>query len=194
MKIRHIHLTDEELLDWLRRDGDWKAFDTLYDRYASSIFDYIYARVHDRYTAQEIVQELFVSLWQKRRELAVQTCRAYLFSAAKNLVISHYRSEMARQARQQGWELARLHQQENADQETLVQDLRVRYQQGLRLLPDKCQLVFTLSRDGLSNREVADRLNISEKTVEQHISRALRFLRVYLREHLAYLVVLTALF
>ena len=194
MQSTYIHSTDEELLDRLRRDGDRKAFEAVYNRYSSPIFDYIHARVQDRYTAQEIVQELFVSLWQKRRELSVQNCRTYLFSAAKNLIISHYRSEIARQARQKGWELTRLHQEENADQEILVQDLHVRYQQGLRLLPEKCQLVFTLSRNGLSNREVADQLNISEKTVEQHITTALRFLKVYLREHLAYLAVLVASF
>ena len=194
MKTGHIHSTDEELLDRLRCDGDRKAFEALYGRYASPIFDYIYARVHDRYTAQEIVQELFVSVWQKRRELSVQTCRTYLFSSAKNLIISHHRKEIAREARQEAWEAARLHEEENTDQETLVQDLRIRYQEGLRLLPEKCQLVFTLSRDGLSNREVADQLNISEKTVEQHITKALRFLKVYLREHLAYLAVLSTFF
>lgn len=194
MKTKDIHSTDEELLNRLRYDGDRKAFEALYGRYASAIFDYIYARVHDRYTAQEIVQDLFVSLWQKRRELSVQICRTYLFSAARNLIISQYRKEIAREARQEIWEAARLHQEENADQETLVQDLRIRYQEGLRLLPEKCQRVFTLSRDGLSNREVADQLNISEKTVEQHITKALRFLKVYLREHLAYLTVLSTFF
>lgn len=192
MKTRCTHATDEELLDRLRYDGDRKAFEALYERYASPIFDYIYARVHDRYTAQEIVQELFVSLWQKHRELAVRTCQTYLFGVAKNLIISQYRKEMAREARQRTWEMGRLHQEENADQETLVQDLRIRYQEALSLLPEKCQRVFTLSRDGLTNREVAEQLNISEKTVEQHITKALRFLKVYLREYRAYLVVLTS--
>ncbi len=194
MATDYTRSTDEELLDYLRDHDDRVAFEALYDRYSTRIFDYINARVNDRYTAQEIVQELFVSLWQKRRDLSVQSCRSYLFSAAKNLIISHYRKEIARTARQISWGAERPYQEEYTYQETLVEDLRVRYQEGLQLLPDKCQRVFTLSRNGLSNREVADQLNISEKTVEQHITKALRFLRVYLKEHLAYLAVLTTFF
>lgn len=194
METNYTNSTDQELLALLSGTDDRNAFEALYGRYSARIFDYIHARVNDRYTAQEIVQELFVSLWQKRKGLSVLTCRAYLFSAAKNLIVSHYRKEMARTARQKSWEAERSQQEENTYQETLVQDLRVRYQEGLHLLPDKCQRVFTLSRDGLSNREVAERLNISEKTVEQHITKALRFLKVYLKEHLAYLAVFANFF
>jgi RNA polymerase sigma-70 factor (family 1) len=194
METKYTNSTDEDLLDYLRNTDDRKAFEVLYGRHSTCLFDYIHARVNDRYTAQEIVQELFVSLWQKRHNLVIQSCRAYLFSAAKNLVVSHYRKEIAREARQKGWEAERSHETEHTYQETIAQDLRVRYQEGLTLLPEKCQRVFVLSRDGLSNREVADQLNISEKTVEQHITKALRFLKVYLREHLAYLAVLTSFF
>lgn len=194
MDRQPANVSDEALLAHLTAFDDRQAFETLYLRYSARLFDYIHARVADRYAAQEIVQELFINLWQKRRDLSVQSCRAYLFSAAKYLIVSRYRQEMARAARQQGWEAERPREEEHTFQETLVQDLRVRYQEGLKLLPDKCQRVFTLSRDGLSNREVAERLNISEKTVEQHITRALRFLKVYLKEHLAYLVVLAFCF
>ncbi len=191
METNYIDSTDQELLALLSDHDDRKAFEALYDRYSIRIFDYIHARVNDTYTAQEIVQELFVSLWQKRNVLDVQTCRSYLFSAAKNIIITYYRKEIARTARQKSWEAERCHEEEHTYQETIVQDLRIRYQEGLEKLPDKCQRVFTLSRDGLSNREVAERLNISEKTVEQHITKALRFLKVYLREHLAYLTIFT---
>jgi RNA polymerase sigma-70 factor (ECF subfamily) len=194
MEIKYASLTDEELLDLLRDNDDRKAFEIVYVRYSTRIFDYIHARVKDRYIAQEIVQELFFGLWKKRRRLSVLTCRGYLFSASKNLIISHYRKEIARTARQKNWEAERSQQEEHTYQETLVQDLRVRYREGLNLLPDKCQRVFALSRDGLSNREVADQLNISEKTVEQHITKALRFLKVYLKEHLAYLMILSTFF
>ncbi len=187
METHYAHFSDEELLTGLTVRDDRKAFETLYCRYSARIFDYVHVRVNDRYTAQEIVQELFVGLWQKRASLSIKTCRAYLFSAAKNLVISHYRQEMARAARQQNWAGEQQPEAELTYQETIARDLNVRYEQGLQLLPDKCQQVFTLSRDGLTNREVARQMNISEKTVEQHITKALRFLKVYLKEHLAYL-------
>ena len=194
METPYAHLSDEELLTSLTVSDDRKAFEVLYLRYSSRIFDYVHARVNDRYTAQEIVQELFVGLWQKRGSLSVNNCRAYLFSATKNLVISHHRQEISRATRQQNWAAERWPAEEVTYQETVAQDLRIRYREGLKLLPDKCQRVFTLSRDGLTNREVADQLNISEKTVEQHITKALRFLKVYLKEHLAYLAVLASFF
>jgi len=194
MKTNYTSSTDEELLTLLSRNDDRNAFEALYGRYSSRIFDYVHTRVNDRYTAQEIVQELFLGLWQKRKSLSVQLCQAYLFSAAKNLIISYYRRESAREVRQKRWEATRSHHEDHTYQEAVVQDLRVRYQEGLMLLPDKCQRVFTLSRDGLSNREVASQLDISEKTVEQHITKALRFLKVYLKEHLAYLVAFGAFF
>ena len=194
METHYTNLSDEELLIKLTVSDDRTAFETLYLRYASPLFDYVHARADDRYTAQEIVQELFLGLWQKRKSLSVQTCRAYLFCAAKNLIISHYRKEISREMRQKTWETGRSQIEEHTYQEAIAQDLRVRYQKGLKQLPEKCQRVFTLSRDGLSNREVADQLNISEKTVEQHITKALRFLKVYLKEHLAYLAVLTTFF
>ena len=194
METPYAHLSDEELLTSLTVSDDREAFEILYLRYSARLFDYVHARVDDRYTAQEIVQELFVGLWQKRGSLSIQTCRAYLFSVAKNLVISHYRQAIARAARQQSWAADWRAEEELTYQETIAQDLSIRYQKGLKLLPDKCQRVFTLSRDGLTNREVAERLDISEKTVEQHITKALRFLKVYLKEHLAYLAVLSSFF
>ena len=192
MKRHYGNLSDKELLTSITVSNDRKAFEALYLRYSIRVFDLVHARVNDRYNAQEIVQELFVGLWQKRRSLSIQNCRAYLFSAAKNLVISHYRREIAREARQQNWAAGRRQVEELTYEETIAQDLHIRYQEGLKLLPDKCQRVFTLSREGLTNHEVAEQLDISEKTVEQHITKALRFLKVYLREHLAYLAVLAS--
>ncbi|WP_159470549.1 sigma-70 family RNA polymerase sigma factor [Dyadobacter sp. 3J3] len=194
MNARYTHFSDANLLEIIRTDADRKAFEELYLRYFAPLFNYVYSRINDRFTSQEIVQELFVSIWQKRIDSNIQDCKSYLFSSAKKRIITHYRAEMSRQNRNTYWESARESSAETTYQDTLALDLQNRYHEALHLLPEKCRQVFTLSRQGISNRDVALELNISEKTVEQHITKALRILKVYLKEHLAYTLILINLF
>lgn len=171
-------------------DTDYeKAFAELYDRHFRSLFNYTFSKVNDRFTAQEIVQELFISIWKQRHTNSMEVSRAYLFVSVKNLIISHYRKEYTRQYYYGQWETQREDSSELADQSLLVSDLQHRYEQGLQLLPPKCKEVFLSSRKGQSNREIAQQLTISEKTVEQHITKALRLLKEYLREHYAYTLI-----
>ncbi|WP_221391014.1 RNA polymerase sigma factor [Dyadobacter sp. NIV53] len=190
MSLKYTNFSDEEILQFISMNGDKQAFEELYLRYSDMLFNYVYARVADRFIAQEIVQELFLNLWQRRNDLSVSICKSYLFSAAKNLIISNYRKELARQRQNTRWESERERENNFTYQHALVVDLQARYQEGLESLPPKCQQVFTLSRQGFSNREVAVQLEISEKTVEQHITKALRVLKVYLKEHLVYGILL----
>ncbi|MBD2755804.1 RNA polymerase sigma-70 factor [Spirosoma validum] len=169
--------------------NDEKAFAELYDCYFRLLFNYTFSKVNDRFAAQEIVQELFISIWKQRHTNAIQVSRAYLFASAKNLIISHYRKEYTRQHYYGQWETQREQFTESTDQPLLTSDLQQRYEQGLQLLPPKCKEVFVSSRKGHSNREIAQQLTISEKTVEQHITKALRLLKDYLREHYAYALV-----
>jgi RNA polymerase sigma-70 factor (ECF subfamily) len=194
MNAKYTNFSDTELLEIISTDADRKAFEEFYHRYFSSLFNYVYSRINDRFTSQEIVQELFVSIWQKRAVLNIQDCKSYLFSAAKKLIITHYRAEMSRQNRNTIWDSARETSAETTFQDTLALDLQNRYHEALHLLPEKCRQVFTMSRQGISNRDVALELNISEKTVEQHITKALRILKGYLKEHLAYTLILINLF
>jgi len=121
MEKEYTRPTDEELLGYLRDHDDRVALEVLSARYSIRIFVYIHTRVNDRYTAREIVQELFVSLWQERQDLSVQICRAYLFSAAQNCIVTHYRKEMARVARKKNWEAERPHEEAHIYQKTIVQ-------------------------------------------------------------------------
>lgn len=177
--------SDENILILISGQGDELAFEELYNRYFKSLFNYTYSKVNDRFVAQEIIQELFVSLWQQRsRRDDIQCCKSFLFSVAKKKIISFYRKELTRQHHYDQWELMRTDSSELPDQHTLASDLQHRYEEGLHLLSPKCQEVFILSRQGLSNKHIGEQLTISEKTVEQHISKALRILREHLKEHM----------
>lgn len=189
MSGRYVTCSDEDLVDIMHQYDDESAFAELYSRYFRPLFNYTYEKVNDRFVAQEIVQELFVSLWQQRHQHSIQACRPYLFSVAKNLIISFYRKEQTRQRHYHQWGTLSPHTTDSSDQVILLDDLNHQYEEGLNRLPDKCREVFVLSRQGYTNRKIAQSLAISEKTVEQHITKALRSLRLHLKEHLRYLLI-----
>jgi RNA polymerase sigma-70 factor (family 1) len=175
---------DFDLIALLKED-DIKAFDTLYSRYFGKLYNHAYEKIHDRFLAQEVVQDLFVSFWQNRLKIEVHTSLAsYFFVAIRYLIINQYRKQMiyeqnlAKMAQTQS-------QMSNETNEWLdYQDLQIEYQAALQQLPEKCSEVFIMSRNGASNKEIAEALNISPKTVEQHITKALRTLRKVLSSRL----------
>ncbi|GAB3932484.1 RNA polymerase sigma factor [Larkinella terrae] len=194
MNSSYSTYSDEDILKSIAEHNDESAFAELYNRYFRILFNYTFSKVNDQFAAQEIVQELFVSIWQQRQRSAVQGCRSYLFSCAKNLIISHYRKEYTRRFHYTQWEVQSADSIALTDQQILTSDLQDRYEKGLYHLPPKCKEVFLLSRKGHSNREIALQLGISEKTVEQHITKALRMLKEYLKEHFAYVFLLISFF
>ncbi|WP_025764568.1 RNA polymerase sigma-70 factor [Dyadobacter tibetensis] len=185
--------SEEMLLVRFCKHDDRKAFEALYRIYSIQVFNYIHAKLQDREVAQDLTQDLFVNLWHRRHQLEISKLGAYLFGAAKHLIISYYRKQLSRERQTDYFVKQHPITEETTYQDTLVMDLRGRYQQALELLPLKCRQVYLLSRNGHSNREVATELGISEKTVEQHISKALRTLRTYLQDHLVYLPLLILL-
>lgn len=194
MNVNYNSCSDENIFALIKENNDESAFAEFYQRYFRLLFNYTFNKVNDEFAAQEIVQELFVSIWQQRHRNTIQSCRSYLFSSAKNLIISYYRKELTRQRHYDQWEIQRDEVTVMADQDTLTADLQNQYEEGLHLLPPKCKQVFLLSRQGKSNREIALDLIISEKTVEQHITKALRVLKEYLKEHFAYALLLISIF
>ncbi len=184
--IKYAHLSDEALLSTIRSLEDRKAFNELYIRFFDKLFIYIHPKVLDKETTKDIIQDLFVNLWQRRNSLSVENVEGYLFKASKNLIISNYRKLLAQERQELVWLSESCLETNSTLDSTLANDLKIHYQEGLQLLPEKCQKVFVLSRNGFSNREVALQLGISEKTVEQHISKALRILKLHLKDHLAY--------
>lgn len=181
MGEHYITLSDEEIFNLIGKESDEIAFEELYDRYFKVLFNYIYSKVEDQFVTQEIVQELFVGIWLQRHNRSVHSCRAYLFSIAKKSIITHYRREFTRHRHYSQWEQLAESAVNSTDQFVLTKDLEERYHEGLQRLPSKCREVFLLNRSGESNRKISEIMHISEKTVEQHITKARRLLKEYLK-------------
>lgn len=175
----YTHLTDNELIEKIRHAGDQLAFRELYDRYSDLIYSVACTKVKLREDAKEIVQITFLKFWNSRANLHIQSSlKAYFYTAVRNNVINFY-------SQQAGAKVVSLdvisEQAVGADYDTQrqvdVSQARTFYHHSLDALPEKCREVFVMSRKGFSMNEISKAYNISPKTVEAQIGKALKILR-----------------
>lgn len=184
---------DAELLDLLRLD-DRKAFEILYNKYSGKVYQAAYNLFRDKDVCQDLVQELFIDLWAKRNKLNISSLEWYLKVAIKNRVLMYIRTQRATLDLSA---IAMLTEKYTADSKLMQNDISEILKNNIERLPEKCRQIFTLSRqEYLSNKEIASRLNISIKTVENQITIALRYLRTGLTDYLPLIIaaVLTQIF
>lgn len=176
-------LSDDDLTGLLRK-GDIAAFEEIYNRYWPVLYSAAYKRVRSREVSQEIVQDLFTAFWLGRKEMDIRSSlKGYLFAAVRYKVLNHIEKEMVRRDYRSRLPEPSLRVDNSTEEAILLNDLHHQLDQELDQLPFKCRQVFELSRIAQkSNREIALELKISEKTVENHITKALRILRGGLKE------------
>jgi RNA polymerase sigma-70 factor (family 1) len=185
---------DRTELEWIARirAGDERAFEALFRAYVDPLCSFAYSYTESRPAAQEIVQDLFCRLWERRDTLDVpRNVNAYLYGAVRNRAINHLRTrhvERALQRRMLRAEEAQQGARESvpAEDELNAQELAAAVERAVGEMTVRCREVFTLTRDQhLSYAEVAAVLHISPKTVEIHMGRALAFLRQRLKPWIA---------
>jgi RNA polymerase sigma-70 factor (ECF subfamily) len=181
---------DARLLEQLRLD-DRKAFEILYHKYSSKLFYAAYNLFRDKDVCEDLVQELFIDLWTKRNQLNITSLEAYLKVAVRHRVLFYLRTK---KASVDLTVIETLVEKYSADSKLFQDDIAHLLEDGVAQLPEKCRQIFTLSRkEYLSNKEIATRLNISIKTVENQITIALRYLRTGLTDYLPSVVALVLL-
>lgn len=173
----------------LLREGDEKAFEYIFHYYYNQIYTFVLNTLFDKTFAEDITQSVFISLWEKRETIDPETNIApLLYTIARNQLyrqterlLLKYKYEQYQQENMQG----------NRDVE---EDVNSRFLENIlseliEKLPSDRRRIFLLSRkDNLSNKEIASRLHISEKTVETQIRRSLIFLREKLKYYLNLLI------
>jgi RNA polymerase sigma-70 factor, ECF subfamily len=161
------------------RVGDSAAFEALFRTYHAALCAFAYRYLGERDLAEEMVQEVFLFVWERRETWQVRTsAKSYLFTAVRNAAVSYLRHE--RVVRRRETEALQLLEVpcESADFEVTAAETTAAIQRAIARLPERCRLVFTLHREqGLTYAEVADVLDISPKTVEVQMGRALKSLR-----------------
>jgi RNA polymerase sigma-70 factor (family 1) len=179
-----ISQNDEMLLAALSR-GDSAAFIEIYNLYWYRVFSVAYKRIRNKEIAKELTQDLFLKLWEKRETLKPQKIENYLFVAIKNAVIDHIDSGLVEGKYLDHYKAFGETNCNTTQNIVAFEDLSGTIEKGLAELPAKSQQVFRLGRlDNWSTNEIAQHLNLSEKTVGYHLTKSLKFMRSYLREYL----------
>jgi len=174
-------LTDADLLVLVKSDR-MDAFEELYNRHWKKLYTFAYKRIKSKEIAEEIVQDFLTNLWAGRKTLVVKTSfEGYIYTSIRNLVLNCIAKETRRNAYSQFMQLFKT-DVDNTTEETLyIKDFYFNLQKEISYLPSKCRSVFEMSRhENKSNKEIANELGISEKTVESHLTKAIRRLRVNL--------------
>lgn len=174
---------DDAILLKLLKAGDGSALEEIYGRYSEMVFLAALKKVKLKSIAEELVQNIFISLWVKRETAQIQQLQAYLQSAVRYQVIDYIRSQLIRErycqmAREQ------MNVQENlSESRLLMHELSIAIDNTIKKLPQKTQEIFRLSRyEKRSVKEIAQYMNLSEKAVEYHVTQSLKFMRLHLKD------------
>lgn len=176
--------TDHQLVAFLK-EGSEKAYDELFRRYWKKAFTAAYGKVKSKAQAEEIVQDIFMDLWDKRASLSIQCFSRYLHTSVKYQALNKIR---ARIVHDKYWDYYRafISQADNTTEKAVhFQDLLEKVEERLDQFPKKTKAVFRMNKiEGKSLKEIAALMKLSEKAIEYHLSQSLKVLKVYLRNSL----------
>ncbi|GAA4271682.1 RNA polymerase sigma-70 factor [Aquimarina gracilis] len=171
-------------------EGNEDAFKILFDLYYGKLLFFAQSYTSSKEDAEEIVQDVFVKAWKHRKKISTNI-NGYLFKITKNACLDYLRSKkykLSKSTNTLQLEALINHNALTDKNATSIieKELEQKIQVAIDLLPTKCKKVFVKSRiEGLKNKEISDELDISIKTVENHMSKAIRHMRFHLREFLS---------
>ncbi|WP_439183547.1 RNA polymerase sigma factor [Carboxylicivirga taeanensis] len=182
--------TNQLLIDAIKI-GDKAAFDELFRRYYDTVCRFALTITHAETDAEECVQEVFVRMWEKKKQLnKLVNIKSYLFKSTYNQCLWHLKKRKTQVHYENEYAIGRpanLSDEEGENWDAF----RPFIQTAVNNLPDKCRQIFLLRRyEGLTNNEIADYLNISTKTVENQLAIAISKLRSELKPHIKHLIIL----
>ncbi len=181
MATEYTSLADSDLIT-LFRSGDDFAYTEIYHRYTKVLFRHAYHKLHDREEARDVVQQLFVNLWERREDLNdTVILKAYLYNGVRNGVLNLIAHQNVKSKHLASIGSFMESGEIMADHQIRERQLQSIIEKEVSLLPSKMRTVFELSRnEHLSHKEIAVKLSLSEQTVKVQVRNALRILRVKL--------------
>lgn len=176
-------LSDKELFTFIQQD-DEKAFAVAIHRYRQQLYRQIYRRLGSEEDTKDLLQEIFISFWNNRHSIVIQdTFFPYLSKAAHYAIIDQYLFRKKRLSLETAMALKEETLELSVEERILAEDLEHEFGKQLLKMPEKVQQVFNLSRkEGLSIKEIALKMGMSEQTVKNYISMVLQSLRAHLKQ------------
>jgi RNA polymerase sigma-70 factor, ECF subfamily len=180
-----VDLSEKQVLETIQ-SGNESAFEMIFRAYYQPLCRYAYSFLSDKEEAEEVVQSAFITVWEKRKSIDIQTSlKSYLYRMVRNACLNVIKHEKIKQ-QHVAHELAVTEATyESVSQKVYASELELKIGEAMKVLPEQCRLVFQLSRfEELKYQEIADQLQISVKTVENHMGKALKIMREQLKEYL----------
>lgn len=178
-------MIDEKKLIEGINSGDKLVFEEVYREYYIPLCYYCLRYVETLEDSEEIVQDLFVKIWERRTELEINTSiKAYLYRSVQNYALN-FLSKKKTQDRYLMIHSRQIHDDFDSDNNELIEEeLRLLLKHAILKLPEKRRRIFELSRfDGMKYSSIAEKLSISVKTVESQMTKALKYLRIVLKDY-----------
>ncbi len=186
-----MELDEKNILEALR-EGRQPEFETMFRAWYNPLCAYAYGFLSSRDDAEESVQTVFIQLWSKRKEIEVESSlKSYLYRSVRNHCLNVLKHEKVKKEYSSYAMTGSQTSYSNGDENMTKVELEVRIADALNLLPKECKRIFELSRfEELKYAEIAERLGISIKTVENQMGKALRILREELKDYLPFILIL----
>lgn len=175
---------DDLLLFGQVKDGKLASYEILFKKYYRELHRFAFTYVRDLSISEEMAQEVFLYMWEKRKKIEIQTTlKTYLYSAVKNKCLNYIKLELPKQQSMADISEVLLSVNVERKDEGENEQLKKYIQKAIDALPKKCRRIFLLSRNaGMTYEEIAEELDLSKKTVENQMGIALKKLRESLEE------------
>lgn len=186
-------ISDEQLWLNIKCEGSLADFNELYNRYWEKLYTNAFYYLKDQDLSANVVQDIFVTIWRRRKFLTIECMRTYLGCAVKYAVFR----ELKKTKRKRSIPFENITTLSNGainnvDAQITYRYLEAEVEKELDKLPKRCKEIFLLSRwDQLTSNEIADYLNISKRTVDNQITLALKHLRLNVKDIITLTVVIT---
>ncbi|SFD35006.1 RNA polymerase sigma factor [Algibacter pectinivorans] len=180
---------DKLLLDLLKED-DQQAYTVIFNRYCKLLINHAYKILQNQDEANDIVQEVFLAIWNKRNELNIKgSLSSYLYKATKNRILNHIAHEKVVSRYAESISNFTENNYAFADANQREEELSLMIAKEIESLPDKMREIFVLRKiDHFSYDEIANQLNISDKTAKQQVYNALKKIRAKINPFLIVLM------
>lgn len=188
--LQSVVLSEQEIIGAIR-EGNEHIFEEIFRKYYQSLCNYANSILKEMDEAEEVVQNLFLSIWEKRNDLEINiSLKSYLYRAVHNHCLNRIKHLKVREEYQQYAVNFYDASYESVSQTVMKNELETKIEEAIKKLPEQCRLIFRMSRfEELKYHEIAEQLELSPKTVENQIGKALKILRVELAEYLPLIIV-----
>ena len=181
---------ENEAIGTLLAQKDETAFEQLFKTYFKRLHAYAFTILRDEVEAEEMVQQVFFKLWERNENLSLTgSVSAYLYRAVHNESLNYLKHQKVRSNHQLHVAYSMKNEVEHPAKKVMAGELEKKIHTALNELPEQCRTIFQMSRfDELKYREIADKLGISVKTVENQMGKALKLLREKLVDFLIFIL------